>query len=183
MLPTPASLASFWTSPVGSQLISAVLGEFWATPNRPFAATDESVDSFLSRRFGPEIARVFASAMIHGIYAADSRKLSVRAAFPSLWEAETRGNGSVVWGFMKSPSPAQELKYEISPELKKIMENTSVYSFKDGISTLTNALAAELKQDKNVDLRVGDAVVSLELDESFAVSFKVSNPFVMFNGN
>lgn len=61
----------------------------------PHGLGDESVDSFFSRRFGPVLAADMISAMIHGIYAGDARRLSVRAVFPQLWEAE-REHGSIV---------------------------------------------------------------------------------------
>src|SRR6185437_4646091 len=76
-------------------LVSSVLRDMLIWSNRPAGIDDESVDSFLSRRFGPKFARIFGSALVHGIYAADSRLLSVRAAFPSIWDAHIRGGGSV----------------------------------------------------------------------------------------
>lgn len=38
--------------------------------------------------------------MVHGIYAANARSLSARAAFPFLWEAERRGQGSIIRGLV-----------------------------------------------------------------------------------
>ena len=49
---------------------------------------DESVHSFLTRRFGAAAAENLGSAVIHGIYAGDSRELSIQAVFPSLVELE-----------------------------------------------------------------------------------------------
>ena len=43
-----------------------------------------------------------------GVYAADARKLSVRAAFPTLWEMEERGRGSVVRGSFSRPKQIEE---------------------------------------------------------------------------
>jgi protoporphyrinogen/coproporphyrinogen III oxidase len=154
---------------VGLTLVTAVFKEFWTGSNRPSGRTDESLDSFLSRRFGANVARTFASAFVHGIYAADSRKLSIRAAFPSLWDAETRGRGSVIWGFMKSsPAPEDEV-YDLDSELQSLMKGVSVYSFKRGLSTLTRALEKELRACSNVDIRVGDGAVSVDLGEPFTV--------------
>jgi len=57
--------------------------------NRPQHILDESVDSFLSRRFGDTFALEFGSA---GSWSLCRRfpQLSVKAAFPSLWHAEER---------------------------------------------------------------------------------------------
>ena len=59
---------------------------------------DESVDAFFTRHFGPDFARTFGSALVHGIYATDSRVLSVRSAFSMMCELEERGKGSAVRG-------------------------------------------------------------------------------------
>lgn len=168
-LPSPASLASLWTSSVGSTLVSALMNEFWIGANRP-DVTDESVDAFLSRRFGSEVARQFASAMTHGIYAADSRRLSVRASFPSLWNAEARGDGSVVWGLMK-PSFAPQMKedYDTGDELQAFMAQASVYSFKRGLSTLTDAMLQNFQANNKVEVRLGDGATFINLGDKFEV--------------
>ena len=46
---------------------SLQLREFFSMRNVEEGGTDESVNSFLSRRFGPEFARVFGSALFYGI--------------------------------------------------------------------------------------------------------------------
>lgn len=134
------------------------------------------MDSFLSRHFGPSLARTFGSALVHGIYAADSRVLSVRAAFPGIIDAADRGQGSVVRGSMlsssKRPSDSAEKttddvldRYDLGgvPEL---MEDVSVYSFKNGIGELVQALENDLRGRNNVQLVSGDAVQSLSKDTS-----------------
>lgn len=57
------------------------------------------MDVFLTRHFGTDFAQTFGSALVHGIYAADSRLLSTRAAFEVLYRLERwSGNDSVVRG-------------------------------------------------------------------------------------
>lgn len=137
----PSSLLDIVTSfkpsnaHLGRILASSVVREPFKRRNRFPGAEDESVDEFLSRRFGSEFARVFGSALVHGIYAADSRKLSLRAAFPSLWNAEDRGRGSIVTGLLRAPPSEDDLSYDLG-ELQDKMRDVSVYSFKDGIGTL-----------------------------------------------
>lgn len=78
-------------------------------PGRPAELEDESVASFFARRFGPEAARYGAGPMVSGVYAGDPDALSMRSAFPRLWEAEGAA-GSVVRGFLrkrKKEGPAQ----------------------------------------------------------------------------
>ncbi|WVQ83670.1 protoporphyrinogen oxidase [Cryptococcus sp. DSM 104549] len=105
---------------------------------------DESVDSFFRRRLGDNVANNLASAMVHGIYAASSITLSLRAAFPLLWEAENK-RGSIVAGMLlgtKSKAQREEEKQEWAElgQLGKDRENWSLYGLKGGLSTLTHRL-------------------------------------------
>ncbi|KAF9233422.1 hypothetical protein BU15DRAFT_53916 [Melanogaster broomeanus] len=152
---------------LGRMLLSSVLGEPFRRRNRSPGAEDESIDEFFSRRFGSGFARVFGSALVHGIYAADSRKLSLRSTFPSLWDAEERGRGSVVAGFLRaansSKSSDDNLSYDLG-ELEEKMKDVSVYSFKDGIGTLVNALVKYLREQPNVHMYGGVRIMGLRLN-------------------
>lgn len=136
---------------VASLLLPGGISEPFRSANRPEGVDDESLHSFLTRRFGAKIARIFGSALVHGIYAADSRLLSVRAAFPTLWEAEERGGGSVIKGMMKNRQQSLD-NYDIG-DVKELMQDISVYSFKDGMETLTRALLNKLSEMPNVILK------------------------------
>ena len=137
---------------------------FWSA-SRPAGADDESVDAFLTRRFGEDFARVFGSALVHGIYAADSRALSVRAAFPSLWDAETNGNGSVLWGMIRGRGAKKDEEvYELG-DMPDRMKGVSVVSFKDGIEALPKALEAYLAAKHNVEILKRTHVSGLEMTD------------------
>ena len=140
---------------------------------------DESVDSFLSRRFGDAFARTLGSALVHGIYAADSRVLSVRAAFPVLRESEARGKGSVVWGELGPPAwfgvggrrkaqvKAEEGEDEEEEGVDREWEahfrtSAALFSFKDGVETLVRALVQALRGFPNVTLRCGAVVRGID---------------------
>ena len=175
LLPLPSSLTSLllpWSDsrPLSWILLHAVLTEpFWSA-NRPAGTQgaegdDESVDAFLARRFGEDFARVFGSALVHGIYAADSRTLSVRAAFPSLWDAEAKGNGSVLWGMMRGGGGKKdENVYELGDMLDR-MKGVSVLSFKDGIEALPRALEAYLAAKHNVKILKRTSVSGLAMTD------------------
>jgi len=115
---------------------------------------DESVDSFLTRRFGAKVARLFGSALIHGIYAADSRRLSVRASFPSLWEAEDRGRGSVITGILRKKETAAPPEVYETGDMLKIMADASFFSFKEGINQLPLTLMERLSSMPSIDVRL-----------------------------
>ena len=69
-----------------------------------------------------------------GIYGADPEKLSIKHAFPPFWNLATK-YGSVIRGAMK----ARKEKMAVGNFFKPMM-----ISFKSGMHTLTDALAAEL---------------------------------------
>lgn len=122
---------------------------------------DESVDSFLTRRFGAKVARLFGSALVHGIYAADSRRLSVRASFPSLWEAENRGKGSVITGILRKKEKMGPPEAYETGDMLKIMDDTSVFSFKEGMNQLPLTIMERLSSMPSVDLRLSCGVASI----------------------
>jgi protoporphyrinogen/coproporphyrinogen III oxidase len=68
---------------------------------------DESIASFVRRRFGEEAVDYLAEPLLAGIHAGDVDRLSVRALFPRLVDAE-RNAGSVIRSFRAlriTPSP------------------------------------------------------------------------------
>jgi oxygen-dependent protoporphyrinogen oxidase len=136
---------------------------------------DESVDSFFTRRFGEAFARTLGSALIHGIYAADSRKLSLLATFPQLRTSETRGNGSVIWGELGPPAWWKKAKeeeeekwnWEGDPEWEtRFRRAAALFSFKEGMETLVRALVEALRRFPNVVLWNGTAVRKVGIDSA-----------------
>ena len=68
---------------------------------------DESIASFVRRRFGQEAVDYLAEPLLAGIHAGDVDRLSVRALFPRLVDAE-RQSGSIIRAFRAlrmTPSP------------------------------------------------------------------------------
>jgi oxygen-dependent protoporphyrinogen oxidase len=82
------------------------LGDKWAFAKDLFSRRaipsdeDESLDAFLSRRFGRPTVDKFLSAVMTGIFAGDLTRLSAQSCMPALVNAE-REYGSVVWGLLK----------------------------------------------------------------------------------
>lgn len=170
----PSSFSSLFSSPLSRSLFLAVLREPSRKANRPAGLKDESVDGLLTRRFGTEIARTFGSAIGHGIYACDSRQLSIRAAFPTMWEAEERVGGSILRGFLKKKKEAavEEADDYALGNVEEMMKDVSVFSFQDGIRMIPDALVRELKKNPKVNLESGVEVTSLRLnplDKKFEV--------------
>jgi oxygen-dependent protoporphyrinogen oxidase len=121
---------------LGTSLLG--LGSRWKVVSEPFRKThppdeEESVAKFVRRKFGHEILEYLVSPFVSGVYAGDPEKLSLRAAFPTLEEWE-REYGSVLRGAMKSRSTRPRESSGPPP----------LCSFRHGISTLANTLAARL---------------------------------------
>ncbi|GJJ15112.1 hypothetical protein Clacol_009387 [Clathrus columnatus] len=160
----PSNALGFLRSQLALTVIPAVLREPFRKKNRPSGAEhDESLDSLMSRRFGNEFARILGSSLVHGIYAADARKLSVKTALPPLWMAENRGNGSIIRGVVKSRKTEYPLVKETydTGGLETFLKNVSVFSFKDGIQMLPDAITKVLETNPNVDIRTSVKVTKL----------------------
>ncbi|KAJ7691579.1 hypothetical protein B0H17DRAFT_1062953 [Mycena rosella] len=155
--------------------------------NRPEGVLDESLESFLTRRGHPMTARVLGSALVHGIYAADSRLLSVRAAFPKLWELEEKGNGRILWGLLTRSREAKEAerqkeeedrkRYELG-DVMRLMDGVSVYSFRDGMGTLPDALTRSIAKNPNVRILSDTEITALRFGEEngFEITTQRTNP-------
>jgi oxygen-dependent protoporphyrinogen oxidase len=135
---------------------------------RPLNLQDESFGSFLNRRFSPNLAQNITSAVIHGIYAGDVDRLSVKSLFPKLWRDEAV-HGSLLRG-VTTRSKVQpygdialhaELKHDNRKAMEK-MRGASVYYFKSGMETLSRALAAELTANPNITIKTSTPVQGIK---------------------
>jgi len=68
---------------------------------------DESIGDFVTRRFGEEATTYIAEPLLAGIHAGDVSRLSIRALFPRLWDAE-RKYGSLIRAFRHPPQTVSE---------------------------------------------------------------------------
>jgi protoporphyrinogen/coproporphyrinogen III oxidase len=93
---------------------------------------DESVAAFIRRKFSPPLLDRLVGPFVSGIYAGDPERLSVRSAFPQLYEAE-KSAGSIVRGMLRG-----------SKSKKGTRERPTLQSFRDGNETLVRALANKL---------------------------------------
>jgi len=84
-----------------------------------------------------------------------------------MWDAEERGRGSLVRGLLvpgREPK-AEEEKYELGRTLE-MMDGVSVYSFRDGMETLTKALEERLRSAANVSILVGTRISGIKMLEN-----------------
>ncbi|XP_004716590.1 protoporphyrinogen oxidase isoform X1 [Echinops telfairi] len=120
---------------------------------------DETVHSFAQRRLGSEVASIAMDSLCRGVFAGDSRELSVRSCFPSLFQAE-QTHRSVLLGLLlgagQSPQPDSALIRQARAE------RWSQWSLRGGLEMLPQALATHLT-NRGVCILRGQPVRGLSL--------------------
>jgi oxygen-dependent protoporphyrinogen oxidase len=114
---------------------------------------DESIASFIGRRFGREAVTYLAEPLLAGIHAGDVNRLSMRDLFPRFMDAE-RQHGSVLRAFRQLRQPAHR------------SGDGAFYSLPDGLGELVDALVATLPSRA---LRLGVAVDRITANGTFVV--------------
>jgi oxygen-dependent protoporphyrinogen oxidase len=128
----PVALPASPPALVRSPLLSARAKlRLLAEPLVPHARHDESVAAFFARRLGAEPVAALVDPFVSGVFAGDPAALSMRAAFPRLWELEQR-HGSLLRGMLagrrrRGPRPRR-----------------AIISFRKGLETWPLALARAL---------------------------------------
>ena len=171
--------------PIFKGTISGALSEV-TKPRRTGDLQDESVGSFLTRRFGSAMTDNIVSAVFHGVYAGDIYKLSARAIVPSLWAIEWRNN-SIMKGLLEQafggmqPIATSDLdviktlqSQPMSDKLEAV-KKSSVFTFKGGIGELADRLEAKLDESDNVLILENTDVRQIQL-ESHGAGEKVRTP-------
>jgi len=142
--PAPLSPPAFFASSLFSAKTKwSILRDALGRSTPPYI--DESVAAFTRRKFSAELLDKLVGPFVSGIYAGDPEKLSLRAAFPQLHEAE-RAAGSVLRGMLRAAKSTKGPK-----------QRPTLQTFRNGNETLIKALAASL----GPALRCGVEVTSL----------------------
>lgn len=112
---------------------------------------DESVDSFFRRRCGNDIAKFAADPLCRGVFAGDSKTLSMRSCFPIFYNFE-KNYGSIVLGSMFQPQDKTILKSELIKKFRT--EKWSMWSLKDGLQGLPEAINHYLRNSSSVEIHL-----------------------------
>jgi oxygen-dependent protoporphyrinogen oxidase len=116
---------------------------------------DESVAAFVRRKFSAQFLDRLVGPFVSGIYAGDPERLSVRSAFPQLYEAELAA-GSIVRGMLR-----------LAKSKKGPRERPILQSFSEGNETFIRALANRLGPALLTETTVTE--ISRQRDGSFAI--------------
>ena len=149
LLALPMSPRDFLTTRLlsnGAKL--AIFGEpFVAAGDSP---VEESVATFVRRRFNQEILDYIANPFVGGIFAGDPEQLSVRHALPKLYGLE-RTHGSVIKGF------ASMMRARKRSDDNAGAVAGGITSFRAGLQEIPGALAREL----HAEIRLRASVTQL----------------------
>jgi oxygen-dependent protoporphyrinogen oxidase len=151
LLPLPMSPQDFLTTRLlsnGAKL--AVFGE--PLVDAAEGALDESVATFVRRRFNQEVLDYIANPFVAGIYAGDPEQLSARHALPRLYGLE-RTHGSLIKAF------AGMMRANKRDDDGSAGMGGGLVSFRSGLQELTDALGRAL----NAEIRLRSPVTQLRL--------------------
>ena len=144
----PTKLWPFLQSPLLSVSGKLRMGLDWLIPPRTDPA-DETIGSFVRRRFGQEALEKLGEPLLSGIYSGESERQSLLATFPRYRELETEF-GSLIRGTL-----AQKAK---QAQANKSGKRPSMFqSFPGGTQELVDALVGSLTGT----LRLGISVMAL----------------------
>lgn len=147
------------TSAIGAKTKWTLLRDIFGNTTPPSA--DESIANFVRRKFSPELLDRLVGPFVSGIFAGDPARLSVRAAFPHLYEAE-KNAGSVIRGMIRAARASKDPR-----------QRPTLQSFRNGNSTLLEALASKLGDSLRLKAEVKEirqnAAGQTENDSTFSV--------------
>jgi oxygen-dependent protoporphyrinogen oxidase len=152
MLAIPTRLLPFARSSLFSWAGKLRMGLDLVLPGRN-GTEDESIASFLRRRFGQEAVDRLGEPLLAGIHAGDPERLSILATFPRFRELE-KTHGSLVRGMWRAPRPKRAPG---SPA------PAAFYSLRGGLQEMVDALVARLDR---ANVRTRAAVRSVARDAS-----------------
>ena len=115
----------------------------------------ESVAEFVSRRISREFLDKAIDPFVSGVYAGDPADLSMRSAFPRLYEME-RDFGSLIMGTIRRKTEKADPNFP------------RTFSFHGGLKTLIDALAAQIGDGINLSTTVS------EIEETDDRKFRVN---------
>ena len=169
------SIATVWREPLFDGAVAGLLSEV-NKPRRVEELTDESIGSFISRRFGNAVADNIVSALYHGIYAGDIYSLSARTILPALWHME-RKHSSIIRGMLDQllgglrPMSNDDFDALIDdanplPNARDVLgeaKKSSVFTFKGGLGELASRLEERLDDCLNVFIHKNTSVDDIRL--------------------
>lgn len=124
---------------------------------------EESIAEFVQRRLGQEFLDYTIDPFVAGVFAGIPEKLSVRAAFPKLYALEEK-YGGLVKGMLKG-------RRERKKRAEVAKDRARLFSFRDGMQTLPNALASRLHTSIQFNCLVDKITPGSREPRSYSISY------------
>ncbi len=160
----PAGIFGALFSPLMKGVPKALLRELFIPKG---SGSEETIEQFMVRRFGRYMTDTFIDPMTLGIYAGKIAELSMKACFPLLHTYE-QINGSI----MKGVFSRKKCDVSSSEFVRKFCKEP-IFSFRNGMQTLTDTLAKHLKNELFLK-KTADNITFKK--EKIIVSFKNHEP-------
>jgi oxygen-dependent protoporphyrinogen oxidase len=122
----------------------------------------QSIAEFVTRRLGKEFLDYAINPFVAGVYAGRPEELSVKSAFPKLYALEEEYGGLII-GTLRSIRKRKKSK-EVSKQSAKM------FSFKDGMKVLPEAIANELNNRVSTSVEVTS--VRKTTEGNYGVTFR-----------
>jgi oxygen-dependent protoporphyrinogen oxidase len=140
--------------PLFGSIVRGIVKDFFSKPAATVNSSeyDESVHSFVSRRFNSAIADNLIDPLIAGIYAGDPKRLSIKNCLAILHQLEVK-NGSVLRGMLfgkNKPVYSATEQELLASAWVKALRQAQIYSFEGGMEFLVNSLEQYLAGEGNV---------------------------------
>jgi len=146
----------FWSTLFGLSAKLRMAAEL-VIPRRRYSG-DESIAAFVRRRFGAEAVTYIAEPLLAGIHAGDVERLSMRALFPRLIDAEANA-GSVIRAFRRARGP--------------VNADGVFRSFPNGLGELVEGLMRQVPKES---VRLGSNVTRIEEADGFSIQVEGRPP-------
>jgi protoporphyrinogen/coproporphyrinogen III oxidase len=156
-------LPTNWTSLIGTGAFTwrgklRMAAEALVPPAR--LAADESIASFVGRRFGHEAVKSLAEPLLAGIHRGDATRLSMRALFPTLLDAE-REHGSVLRSMSrKEPGNGRAGSMSLRGGLGQLVERLEHSLPRDVVVTGAPVLGVDGRGPFTVRLAAGEPITA-----------------------
>lgn len=155
---------------------SSLLSAVWKEPfEKPSTHEDESVHSFISRRFNSDVADNITDPLCRGIFAGDSRLLSVRSCFPAIWKLE-KEHGSILKGMLLNGLKSMvrnQVEEESELVKRSLKEKWSMWTLREGMQSLPKVWEQCLTQ-QGVETRLNCSVEEIIFSKNNGVSVSTS---------
>jgi len=132
---------------------------------------EESIEEFVTRHLGEETFKRIIDPFVSGVYAGDPKKLSMSAALKKIYRLQTLGfNGALVPGAVERFKEIAQEKADNPPDPRwPTYQSGELGSFRKGLQTLPNAVAAELGEER---IALEHKLTGLERkDEGYVATF------------